>query len=108
MYNKYKEKGFTVFSVSLDGIDARTKARYTDDAQLQQAMEQSKKNWIAAIEKDQLAWPYHVSDLAKWDTQAARQYGVNSIPRTFLIDREGKIAAVNPRFTLEEELLKVL
>ena len=108
MYNKYKEKGFTVFSVSLDGIDGRTKARFTDDAQLQQAMEQSKKNWLAAIEKDQLAWPYHVSDLAKWDTQAARQYGVNSIPRTFLIGRDGKIAAVNPRFTLEEELLKVL
>jgi len=108
VYNKYKEKGFTVFSVSLDGIDTRSKARYPDEAQFQAGLEQSKKNWIAAIEKDQLTWPYHVSELTKWDTQAAREYGVSGIPKTFLIDRQGKIAAVNPRTTLEEELLKVL
>lgn len=108
VYNKYKDKGFTVFSVSLDGIDARSKERYPSEDQFKAGVEQSKKNWVAAIEKDQLAWPYHVSELTKWDTQAARQYGVSGIPKTFLIDREGKIAAVNPRFTLEEELLKVL
>lgn len=108
IYNKYKEKGFTVFSVSLDGIDSRTKSRYPDEEQFQAGLEQSRKNWIAAIEKDQLTWPYHVSELSKWDTQAAKQYGVSGIPKTFLIDREGKIAAVNPRTTLEEELLKVL
>jgi len=28
VYNKYKDQGFTVFSVSLDGLDSRTKARY--------------------------------------------------------------------------------
>ena len=108
MYNKYKDKGFTVFSVSLDGIDSRSRERYPDDAQYQAGLEQSRKNWMAAIEKDQLTWPYHVSELSKWDTQAARQYGVSGIAKTFLINREGKIAAVNPRTTLEEELLKVL
>ena len=108
IYNKYKDKGFTVFSVSLDGIDARSKERYPDDAQFQAGLEQSKKNWMAAIEKDQLTWPYHVSELSKWDTKAAREYGVSGIPKTFLIDRQGKIAAVNPRTTLEEELLKIL
>ena len=108
VYHKYKDKGFTVFSVSLDGIDSRTKTRYPTEDQFQQGLQQSKKNWVAAIEKDQLAWPYHVSELTKWDTQAARLYGVSGIPKTFLIDRDGKIAAVNPRFTLEEELLKLL
>jgi thiol-disulfide isomerase/thioredoxin len=108
IYNKYKDKGFTVFSVSLDGIDNRSKERYPSEEQFQAGLEQSKKNWLAAIEKDQLTWPYHVSELTKWDTQAARQYGVSGIPKTFLIDRTGKIAAVNPRTTLEEELLKVL
>ncbi len=108
VYNKYKDKGFTVYSVSLDGIDSRSKARYPTEEQFQAGIEQSKKNWIAAIEKDQLTWPYHVSELTKWDTQSVRQYGVSGIPKTFLIDREGKIAAVNPRFTLEEELLKIL
>lgn len=108
IYHKYKDKGFTVFSVSLDGIDSRTKSRYPSEEQFQAGLEQSKKNWVAAIEKDQLVWPYHVSELSKWDTQAARMYGVNGIPKTFLIDRDGKIAALNPRFTLEEELLKIL
>ena len=108
VYNKYKDKGFTVFSVSLDGIDNRSKSRYPTDAEFQAGLEQSKKNWLAAIEKDQLVWPYHVSELTKWDTQAARQYGVSGIPKTFLIDREGKIIAVNPRETLEQELLKAL
>lgn len=108
MYNKYKDKGFTVFSVSLDGIDSRTKTRYPSETEFKAGLEQSRKNWLAAIEKDQLAWPYHVSELTKWDTQAARQYGVQGIPKTFLIDRDGKIAAVNPRTTLEQELLKVL
>ena len=108
VYNKYKDKGFTVFSVSLDGIDNRSKSRYPTDAEFQAGLEASKKNWLAAIEKDQLAWPYHVSELTKWDTQAARMYGVSGIPKTFLIDREGKIVAVNPRETLEQELLKAL
>jgi peroxiredoxin len=108
VYNKYKDKGFTVYSVSLDGIDERSKVRYPSEEQLKAGLEQSKKNWIAAIEKDQLAWPYHVSELTKWDTKAAREYGVMGIPKTFLIDRKGKIAAVNPRFDLEEQLLKIL
>ena len=32
-YDKYKDKGFTVFSVSLDGLDTRTKARYKSEEQ---------------------------------------------------------------------------
>lgn len=108
MYNKYKDQGFTVYSVSLDGIDSRTKARFTTDEDYQSGLEQSKNQWKAAIEKDQLAWPYHVSELAKWDTQSARMYGVQGIPKTFLIDRKGKIAAVNPRTNLEDELIKLL
>ena len=63
---------------------------------------------LAAIKKDQLKWDYHVSELAKWDTKAAKAYGVTGIPKTFLIDREGNIAAINPRYNLEEALLKVL
>jgi thiol-disulfide isomerase/thioredoxin len=108
IYNKYKDKGFTVYSVSLDGIDARTRTRFATDEEYQAGLEQSKNQWKKAIEQDQLAWPYHVSELSKWDTQAARLYGVSGIPKTFLIDRQGKIAAVNPRTTLEEELLKIL
>ncbi|MDX1478604.1 MAG: TlpA disulfide reductase family protein [Saprospiraceae bacterium] len=108
VYDKYKDKGFTVFSVSLDGLDQRTKARLGDEQAIEQQMQASKQRWVQAIQKDNLKWDYHVSELAKWDTFAAKTYGVTGIPKTFLIDREGKIAAVNPRYNLEEALVKVL
>lgn len=76
LYNKYKEKGFDVFSVSLDrGKDA----------------------WVNAIAADKLSWPNHVSDLKYWSSEAAKLYGVSSIPATFLIDKEGRIIAKNLR-----------
>ncbi|MBK6374089.1 MAG: redoxin domain-containing protein [Saprospiraceae bacterium] len=107
IYNKYKDKGFTVYSVSLDGVDERNKAQMSPE-QYQAQMDASKSKWLAAITQDKLAWTSHVSDLKKWGSSAAQQYGVNSIPQTFLIGKDGKIVAVNPRNTLEEELLKVL
>lgn len=70
-YNQYKDKGFTVFGVSLD-----------DD----------KGKWQQAIQSDGLAWT-HVSDLKRWESVAARDYGVESIPTNFLLDKEGKIIA---------------
>ncbi len=108
IYDKYNKDGFTVFSVSLDGLDSRTRARMPNEAAIEKNMNASKKRWLAAIKKDQLKWDYHVSELAKWDTKAAKAYGVTGIPKTFLIDREGNIAAINPRYNLEEALLKVL
>ena len=86
-YNKYKEHGFTVVSVSLD----------TD-----------KQKWKGAIQKDQLSWPYHVSDLAGWKSKVGQLYEVNSIPFTVLIDTEGNIITTNLRGSmLEEELHKI-
>ncbi len=110
VYNKYKDKGFTVFSVSLDGLDSRSKSRYQGDTKrLEEAMEMQKKRWVDAIKKDGLIWDTHVSDLKKWECAPAKAYGVSSIPRTFMIDKEGKIAALNLRGEqVEEVLLKLL
>ncbi len=108
IYQKYKNKGFTVYSVSLDGLDKRSAARYGNGDGLKAAKERAKQKWLGAIKKYNLSWDTHVSDLDKWDSKAAALYGVRSIPRTFLIDREGKIAAVNPRFNLEEAIQKIL
>ncbi|MEO1515174.1 MAG: TlpA disulfide reductase family protein [Bacteroidota bacterium] len=107
-YKKYKDKGFTVYSVSLDGLDSRARSRYPDKQMLQTQTDRQKQRWVKAIEKDQLAWPYHVSDLKKWESTPAAAYGVRSIPRTFLIDRQGKIAVINPRNDLEAQLKKLL
>ena len=87
-YGQYKDKGFTVYSVSLD---------------------RDRTAWINAIKKDQLAWPSHVSDLKFWQSAGAQLYRVNSIPATFLLDKSGKIVAKNLRGSkLEQELQKLL
>lgn len=108
MYNKYKSKGFTVFSVSLDGVDSRTKSQLGSESQIKEFTQRSKDAWTGAIEKDKLSWETHVSDLKKWESEPARKYGVQAIPKTFLIGKDGKIVAVNPRENLEEEILKSL
>ena len=87
MYNKFKDKGFAIYSVSLD---------------------QAKANWTKAIRNDNLIWT-HVSDLKFWQSAAAQQYGVQAIPATFLLDKEGKIIAKNLRGdALEQKLEEVL
>lgn len=89
-YKKYKKakfssaEGFEVFSVSLDSDVAR---------------------WEAAIKKDNLEWKWHVSDLKRWNSEAAAVYGVNSIPMSFLIDENGVIVAKNLRgFELHRQI----
>ena len=87
-YNRFKDKGFEIFSVSLD---------------------KDKTAWVKAIEKDGLLWPSHVSDLKYWQSAAAQTYGVNGIPATFLLDKDGKIIGKNLRGeALEKKLEEVL
>lgn len=107
VYNKYKDQGFTIFSVSLDGVDERTAERL-EESQLAQMMESQKQRWMSAIEQDNLTWPYHVSDLKKWSAAPAQMYGVTSIPRAFMIDRDGIIVSTSVRgaVQIEQELLK--
>lgn len=110
VYNRYKDQGFTVYSVSLDGVDSRSAARFKTSEQLETAVERSKDRWKNAIVQDKLPWEYHVSDLKKWEAAPARTYGVRSIPKTFLIDKDGKIAAVGLRGAaqIEQEVKKLL
>jgi hypothetical protein len=109
VYDKYKDQGFTIFRVSLDGVDPRRAGGLTPE-QLAQRNEGQKKRWVDAIAKDQLAWPYHVSELKKWSGLSSAEYGVTGIPKTFLIDREGNIAAVGLRgaASIEQALQRVL
>ena len=85
-YHKFKKYGFKVLGVSLD---------------------HNKKNWLAAIEKDQLKWG-HISDLKGWKSQGAATYQVRSIPASFLIDPEGKIIAKNLRGPVLQSTLEKL
>jgi len=103
MYKKYNQDGFEVFNVSLDGLGSKKRANL-DEATIASRLETSKKRWIDAIAKDQLSWNNHVSDLMEWESAGAQKYGVTSIPTTFLIGRDGKIAEVNPRGNLEQAI----
>lgn len=85
VYQKYHDKGFEVFSVSLD---------------------RDGNSWKKAIVDDQLVWPNHVSDLKYWSSEAAAIYGVRSIPAMFLLDREGRIVAKDLRGSALENAVR--
>jgi thiol-disulfide isomerase/thioredoxin len=107
-YNKYNQQGFEIFSVSLDGIHPKVLPRLKDQSQIDQQTDAAKNKWVAAIKKDGLLWDYHVSDLKHWGSMVAKEYGVSSIPKTFHLGRDGKIAAINPRGAALEPALKKL
>jgi thiol-disulfide isomerase/thioredoxin len=109
IYNKYKSQGFEVYSVSLDGINPRLLPRLNEEQKSEQ-IDKAKQKWLAAIEKDKLSWPNHVSDLQHWNSPVAKLYGVRGIPRTFLVDREGIIAnaGINPLRDDVEGAIKAL
>jgi peroxiredoxin len=87
VFNKFKEKNFTVLGVSLD---------------------QSKDAWVKAIQSDKLTWN-HVSDLQQWNNAVAQMYHIQSIPGNFLIDPTGKIVARDLRGSeLENKLCELL
>jgi thiol-disulfide isomerase/thioredoxin len=109
MYKKYNKKGFDIFNVSLDGIDDKRLAAYQNDADLiAKAMDLEKSKWKQAIKQDKLTWKNHVSQLRSWSSPVAATYGVNSIPKTFLIDRKGIIRYQNLRGKALEDAIKTL
>lgn len=83
-YHKFKDKGFEILSVSLDG-----------DAQ----------KWKDAIAKDHLNWT-HVSELKGWSSTVAQQYAVAAVPSNFLLDPRGVIIAKNLRGEALEKKLE--
>lgn len=86
-YNRFKNKNFTILSVSLD---------------------RAREPWLQAIKDDGLAWT-NVSDLKYWYNEVALKYKIQSVPSNFLIDPSGKIIDKNLRGEdLERKLCAVL
>lgn len=86
-YQEFKDKGFEVFSVSLD---------------------KEKGAWLEAITADHLTWK-HGSELAFWNSSFVKTYSIDGIPKTFLIDRNGNIIGKDLRGPqLEQKLAEVL
>lgn len=75
IYNELHAKGFNIIGVSLDKDGAK---------------------WKEAIAKDKLTWN-QISNLKHWSEPIAIDYGVESIPATYLLDASGKIVAKDLR-----------
>lgn len=73
LYSKYKDKGFEIFAVSLD-----TKS----------------KEWLKAIKQDKLRYT-QVIDNSGWRSKVAERYFVDQLPTNFLLDRAGRIVAID-------------
>lgn len=73
LYDKYKANGFEVFGVSIDS---------------------KKTDWLKAIINDKIKYT-QVMDKDGWNSAVAEKYGVYSIPSTFLLDKTGKVVAVD-------------
>jgi thiol-disulfide isomerase/thioredoxin len=75
LYNAYKDKGFTILSVSID---------------------KNTTLWKNAIRQDGYTWE-NVCDLNGYGGPTAALYTVTAIPNSFLLDKNGRIIAKNLR-----------
>jgi len=73
LYKKYKENGFEVFAVSLDV---------------------KKEAWIKAVKQDKLSYTGVIDNMG-WNSKVAERFYIDQLPTNFLIDRTGKIVAIN-------------
>jgi len=74
-YRRFKDRNLVVLSFSLD---------------------ESKAAWKQAIGADHMDW-YHAGDLKGWHSPTVQLYMVAGVPKSFLIDPDGKIVAVDLR-----------
>ncbi|WP_160710783.1 TlpA disulfide reductase family protein [Chitinophaga solisilvae] len=86
-YEKFKDKGFTILSVSLD---------------------EKKDKWMQAMKEDKMTWP-QASDLKGSQSPAAAAYGIVGIPASFLISPDGNIIEIGCHGeTLDKKLTEAL
>jgi len=83
LYEKYQSKGFEIYGISVD---------------------EDKFAWKTAIKQDKINW-LHVNDDKG---VVAGKWNVMYIPNTYLLDKTGKVVAVNPSHQQLDELIQKL
>ncbi len=86
LYKKYDKSKFAIMNVALERGASNAK-------------------WVSAIEKDGLVWPYQVVDKNR---EFSPLYGASRIPRIYIIDKEGKLASINPQGAELEKTIEEL
>lgn len=82
-YATFKSKGFEIYGVSLD---------------------ERKADWKKAIAADKITW-IQVNEPGGWESRTAKAWNIEQLPSAFLLDKKGKIIAVDPT---EKELHALL
>ena len=86
LYNKYKDKGLEILSVSLD---------------------EEIKDWKKAVTKDKITWVQGI-DRGGWDALAAIKWQVDALPASFVVNKNGDVVAINPEKDVLEKKIKEL
>jgi thiol-disulfide isomerase/thioredoxin len=87
LYDELHDKGFEIVGISLD----------EDRADLD-----------GVIKEEGITWP-QAFDGKGWETELAAKFGIQSIPTTILLGKDGKVAAVNLRGRkLREKVVELL
>ena len=85
LYNKYKEKGLNIISISFDD---------------------NRESWQRAIKEDQITWT-QLSDLQGFDKSKVKDlYNVQRLPTIYVISPEGKVIDQQLTQNELEELLE--
>ncbi|MBE6301879.1 MAG: AhpC/TSA family protein [Parabacteroides distasonis] len=84
LHKTYKNKGFNIIGISLD---------------------RNAEAWVKGIKDLKITWP-QLSDVKGWQNAGAALYGVNSIPHTVLVSKDGTILAKNLHGQELEEKIK--
>ena len=82
IYDRYKSQGFEIYSISVD---------------------ESKHAWKRAINEDKTGW-MHVID----EKNISTAWGIQYIPTTFLVDKNGNFSAINPELNKLDDLIREL
>jgi hypothetical protein len=91
IYKKYKDKGVEFIGVSLDQPE--------DKGGLSKLKEFVKQNDIQ--------WPqYYQGNF--WQSEFSSSWGINSIPRVFIVDANGKLYSTEARGKLEQMIPELL
>lgn len=74
VYYAYRKHGFEIYQV---------------------AIERSKADWKNTIREDKLYWKNQVSELNYMNSKTAKSYRIDGLPANFMIDPQGKVAAID-------------
>lgn len=85
-YKELHPKGFEIIGISLD----------SDKAKLE-----------SFVKERGMEWPQYF-DGKSWRNEISSQYGINSIPAMWLVNKKGMVVSTNARGGLEEKVAKLL